>query len=450
MRKYFLLLGFFLSVSSILCAQENLLDFHKNWPQFRGPASNQLPDGNQLPLEWNNNKNVLWKHEIPGSGWSSPVIWGNKVFITTAVSDNPIVEQRTKPEKSSKTEDDDRRNANFSLELHCLDLNSGNLIWKSVARKGLPAYLTHRDNTYASETPVTDGKHIYVYYGMTGLYCFDFEGSLVWEKNLGTYKLQSGWGASTSPLIHNDLLFMQIDSEEKSFLAAFDTDTGEERWRVSRDEKSSWSTPIIWKNRARTELVTSSRKMRSYDPESGKLLWELDMGGGRNISSPAADADFLYAGNEERQGGNILFAVRPGASGDITPKEGESSSSGVVWSHPDAGLAMASPVLYKGNVYLFDRRNGFAYCYDAATGKPYYQRQRTPDAKAFWATPWAYDGKLFCTDEGGTTYVFKAGNEHELLYQNPISDKIWASAAFAEKSIVFRGVNFVYCIRSRD
>ncbi|MFC1650994.1 PQQ-binding-like beta-propeller repeat protein [Candidatus Latescibacterota bacterium] len=450
MRKILLLSGIILTLSNILFAQGTLPDFQENWPQFRGPNSNQLPGNYQIPVKWNTNKNVRWKYEIPGSGWSSPIIWENKIFISTAVSDNPSIEQRNLADKELPNESEYRTKAVYSYELHCLDLNSGKLLWKSVAHKGLPGIPTNRDNTYASETPVTDGKHIYVYFGMTGIYCFDFEGNLVWEKNLGAYLSQSNWGTSTSPLLYNNHLYLQIDNEENSFLVALDPNTGNELWRTSRDETSSWSTPIIWKNKIRTELVTSARTMRSYNPESGKIIWELNLGGGRNISSPVANDEFLYAGNEDRQGGNILFAVKAGASGDITPKEGESTSRGVAWSQPDAGLAMASPVLYNGNVYLFDRRNGFAYCYDATSGKPYYQRTRTPGAKSFWATPWVYDDKLFCIDESGTTYVFEAGNEYKLLYENSISDKFMTSAAFADGTIILRGVKYVYCIRNRD
>ncbi|MFC1490237.1 PQQ-binding-like beta-propeller repeat protein [Candidatus Latescibacterota bacterium] len=449
MRKISFMVLFIMTLANSVFAQGNNSDFNENWPQFRGPASNQLPGNYNLPVEWNTNKNILWKHEIPGSGWSSPIIWEDKIFISTAVSDNPSVEQRNLTSKESPDEDENRISAVYSYELHCLDLNSGRLLWKSVAHKGLPSTPTNRDNTYASETPVSDGKHIYVYYGMTGLYCFDFEGNLVWEKNLGAYKMRSNWGTSTSPLLYNNILYMQIDNDENSFLAALDADTGEEHWRIPRDKVSSWSTPIIWKNKIRTELVTIAGPMRSYDPETGKVLWELEMGGGRSSCSPVSNDEFLYAGNEDWQGGNILFAVKAGASGDITPREGESSSDGVAWSQPDAGLTMPSPLLYKGNIYLVNRRNGFVSCYDAVTGKPHYQRTRTPEAKAFWATPWAYEDKLFSTDEAGTTYVFQTGNEYKLLYENPLEDKIMASAAFSEGTIILRGVKYVYCIRNQ-
>ena len=243
---------------------------------------------------------------------------------------------------------------------------------------------------------------------------------------------------------------MQFDNEENSQVLALDKNTGNEIWRTMRDEISTWSTPYIWKSKERTELVTGGKKTRSYNPDNGDLLWELDMRGGRDITSPVGSEEMIYLVNEERRdGGGTLFAVKAGASGDITPKEGESTSDGVVWSMPDAGISMPSPVLYNGYIYLANRRNGFMARYDAATGTPSYQQVRTPGATAFWSTPWVYDDKLFCVDESGTTYVLGTGDEFEVLYQNPIADKIWTSAAFSEGTIVLRGVKNVYCIRKR-
>lgn len=277
-----------------------------DWPQFRGANFNNLPNEKRLSTQWDETTNILWKVNMPGLGWSSPIIWDNKVFISTAVLDKSSVPSKKETPPSSSSGRRNRGNPNpadgtYTLELYCLDLNTGKTIWKRVAYNGKPTYATHRDNTYASETPVTDGQNVYVYFGNMGLYCFDFDGTLVWKKDLGVYKMQSRWGTSSSPLLYKDTIFMQLDNEENSFLTALDKKTGKEKWRVLRDEKSNWGTPIIWKNKRRTELVTPGKVVRSYDLESHKVLWELAVGGGRNICSPTGDNDRLYIGNEERR-----------------------------------------------------------------------------------------------------------------------------------------------------
>jgi outer membrane protein assembly factor BamB len=415
-----------------------------NWPQFRGPKSNQLTTEEKLPLEWNDEKNLLWKVELPGRGWSCPIVWGNKVFITNAVLEDPSI--LPPAEAGRRLENPD--SAVYNFEVICLDIDSGKEIWKKTAYKGLPKYKTHRDNNYAPETMVTDGQHVFAYFGMTGVYCFDMEGKLVWEKDLGTYPMQSNWGTSTSPMLYNGVLYMQIDNEEKSFLAALDSKTGTEKWRVDRDEKSNWGTPVIWKNSIRTELVLQGLKTRSYNPENGQLLWEIDMGGGRNITSPTADADMIFVGNEKRSnGGGTLFGIKAGASGDISLKEGESANKYVAWSIPESGIAMASPLVYKGLLYMVDRNRGQIVCIEAATGKAVYPGTKIPGAKAFWASPWAFDGKIYCLEEKGTTHVIQAGREFKELGQNKLNDTFWASTAIAKGSYIFRGEKGIYCVR---
>ena len=448
MRYTVIIVGMALFAVPVIFAQDHLSEYENNWPQFRGSMYNQLPPFDTLPVEWSVDKNLQWQYNVPGRGWSSPVIWGNRVFISTAVTDEPNQTSGTiGPQGGSNKSRTKKPTFSVSYELHCLDLNTGHLLWKRVAHKGLPHFVTHPGNTYASETPVTDGQRVYVYYGALGLYCYDIEGNFIWKKELGKYVMDEGWGTSTSPLLHGNLVYMQIDSEDMAFLVALDSATGNERWRVIRNEKTNLSTPIIWKNTVRTELVTGGQITRAYEPESGALLWELALGGGRSVNSPVANERYLYLGNEERKGGGILFSVKAGATGDITPQEGAASSDWVAWSLPKAGLSIASPVLYNDFIYLVDRRGSFINCIDAVSGQPYYQRKRVPQAKAFFATPWVYDDKLFCVDDAGTTHVIPVGPELKVLYRNSISEKIWSSAAFAEGTIVLRGVNNVYCIR---
>ena len=253
-----------------------------NWPNFRGPDTNQLTSEKTLPLEWSNDLNLNWKYDLVGRGWSSPIVWGNKVFFTNAVLEDPSI---LPPAREGRRQDNPF-DAVYNFEVICLDLDSGEEIWKNIAYNGKPRYKTHRDNTYAPESMVTDGKNVYAYFGMHGIFCYDMKGNLVWEKDLGNYPMQSNWGTSSSPLLYKKVLYMQIDNEDNSFLAALDSKTGDEIWRIDRDEKSNWGTPVIWENSVRKELVVQGKKARSYNPENGELLWELDLGGGRNIASP--------------------------------------------------------------------------------------------------------------------------------------------------------------------
>jgi len=384
--------------------------------------------------------------ELEGRGWSSPIIWEDKVFYTTAVIDKSSVPDSLIADSRGK--ELNPKEAVYSWQVHCLDLNTGKEIWQKVAYEGNPGIPTHPDNTYASETPVTDGERLYVYFGMNGLYCFDLEGTLLWKKDMGAYLSTSNWGTSTSPLVYNDVLYMQIDSDSISYLAALDSRTGKQIWRVERDEPTNWSTPIIWKNKLRTELVTSGQKARSYDPASGKLLWELHLGGGRNITSPVPDEEMILLGNEERRdGGGILYAVKAGAEGDISLNEDETSNSSVIWSRKKSAIAMASPLLHDGLVYVVERRRGQIFCYEAATGETVYEGIQVPEAGPFWASPWASKDRIYCLDEEGKTYVIQPGREFKVLSVNKLDDKIWPSVAVSNDSYIFRGVSHIWCVR---
>jgi outer membrane protein assembly factor BamB len=420
----------------------------ENWPQFRGPGSLGISAEKQLPIEWGSSKNVRWRIEIPGAGWSSPVVWEDKVFITTATT-----EKQAKPRAFS----DSYGGANvgkpadsvYRWEVYCLDRPTGKVLWKQTTAEGKPAIPCHPSNSYASETPVTDGQRVYAYFGMTGLFCYDLTGRLLWSKNLGTYKMMMGWGTGSSPALEGDRLFVQCDNEEKSFLVALDKKSGKELWRADRDEKSSWGTPFVWRNKVRTELVSGGgKKVRSYDPATGKLLWELGGMSGMCTTTPVADDERLYTGTSGPPGSNSpLVAVTAGASGDITLKEGEVSNAGVVWSQSRAGPFLPSPLLYGGYLYVLEARLNMLSCYDAKTGESAYTKERLHQAKGFTASPWAYDGRIFCLDQDGRTFVLKAGPKFELLATNKLDDTFAASPAIAGGDLLLRGATHLYCIK---
>jgi len=423
-----------------------------NWPQYRGPDNNMIVEGD-LPTEWGMDKNVAWVADVDGDSWSSPVIWGNKIFIAAAVPEKvhtPPEREEGEPRPDPPQEDTHYQEEVYRWELSCLDLATGEEIWKQVAHKGNPRIKKHRLHNYAGESPVTDGKRLYMYFGMRGVYCYNLEGELIWEKDLGAFETLRNWGTGSSPVVYNNFLFVQVDNEEQSFLVALDAKTGEEVWRVDREEGTNYSTPLIWKNSARTELVVGGKKARAYDPASGDLIWELAMAGHYNIPSAVPTRDFLYFGNSGRRDTpSTFFCVKAGAEGDITPAEGEATSSGVVWSNLDAPLGNPSPLLHKGLLYLLSSRGGDLACLDAATGELIYQ-EKVPKVGVTWATPWAHENKIFFYDDKGVTQVVKAGREFEVLHQNSLEGQFWASVAVKDNCYLIKAVDKLYCLKNLE
>jgi outer membrane protein assembly factor BamB len=439
-----------------------------DWPQFRGPAGSGVTDESQVPAEWAKDKNVRWKVAIPGVAWSSPVVWGERVFVTTAITDN---QKKPRPfdyggfAKKDFNFKDGRfpkgdfkgfpkggfgsqkpPDAVYHWKVLCLDRDTGKVLWEKTARQGKPTIPTQASNTYASETPITDGERLYAYFGMHGIFCYDLNGHELWSKDLGSYPMQFGFGTGSSPALADGKVFIQCDNEQKSFLAALDAKTGNELWRVDRPGRSSWSTPFIWKTKERTEVVCcGQQKVMSYDLQ-GKALWEMGKIGGSFNASPAANAERIYFGNSGPMTGGQLFAVKAGALGDITLKDGEKSNAGVAWMRSNAGPGTASPLVYEGYVYVPER--GALSCYHAKTGEPAYQKERLQGARGFTASPWAAGGKVYLLDEDGTTFVIKAGKEFELLATNKLGGEMfWATPAVSGGMLFVRGVDHLYCIK---
>lgn len=417
-----------------------------NWPQFRGSNFNNITDEKKLPLEWDNENNLNWIYDLEGRGWSSPIISGNQIFFTNAVLQDPSI----LPASRAGSRPENPTDVPYNFEVICLDIDTGKEIWKKIAYAGLPKYKTNQDNNYAPETMVTDGKRVYAYFGMTGVYCYDMKGNLIWEKDLGNYPMQSNWGTATSPVLYKDVLYMQIDNEEKSFLAALDSKTGIEKWRVDRDEKSNWGTSIIWKNSIRTELVVPGLKTRSYNPENGELIWEFETDGGRSSSSPTADSDIIVVGNEKRREGGTLYGIKAGAIDNISLKEGETSNDFVAWSVPESGIAMATPVIFDGLVYVVNRNRGEIFCCELENGNVVYARTKITDAATFWASPWINNKIIYCLDEKGITHIIQTGKEFKELGKNKLNDNFFASPAITKNSYVFRGEKGIYCIRQNS
>ncbi len=418
-----------------------------NSPQFRGPRSDGVATGTNLPVAWSATSNVMWSCPIPGKGWSSPIVWGDRVFVTSAAGPGSV---EAPPDKLASMADHVRGVASTNEHqflLHCVDWETGSQLWSRCAHTGVPPGLIHPKNTYASETPVTDGERVYAYFGNVGLFCYDLDGRELWSRKWGSFKMGWNWGTSASPVLHGDLLLVLNDNHEQSFLAALDKRTGKDVWRVERDEKSNWTTPFIWQNDQRTEIVTSgSGKVRSYDL-SGKPLWELRGMSGVTVPTPFAVDGLLYlASGCGHSSQRPVYAIRPGASGDISLQEGASNNTHIAWCQHQAAPYVTTPLVYDGILYvLLDQ--GFLAAYDARTGTPVYGKQRFTSGKgAFTASPWAYDGKIFCLTEAGETYVVEAGPEFRVLNVNRLEEAALATPAVARDSLILRTLTKLYRI----
>ena len=412
--------------------------FGKSWPQFRGEGSRGIVSDNpRLPDSWSATENILWKTDIPGKAWSSPVVWDDKIFLNTSVSatgqgippggfyDGRVVNAIEQVE--------------YRWVVYSVDLKSGKTNWTKEVHKGIPKVPRHRKNSYASETNVTDGERIYAHVGDLGTYCLDMSGKLLWTREWPPVETRYGYGAASSPALHEGRLYIVNDNEDQSYILALDKMTGKEIWRTNRIEGTAWATPFVWENEQRTEIITAGRqKVSSYDLD-GTLLWELKGMSPLSIPTPFSEDGLLYVasgyvGSEVRP----VYAIRPGASGDITLDSGKTSNHYVAWSLPQGGPYHPSPVLYDGLFYvLYDR--GFITCHDAKTGEEVYGKRRIEvGSGGFTSSPWAYNGRVFCLSENGDTYVIQAGPDFKVVGKNSLGEMCMATPAIADSSLILR------------
>jgi outer membrane protein assembly factor BamB len=417
-----------------------------NWPQFRGPgALNVVPDDPNLPETWSTTENVAWSTSIPGMAWASPIVWGNKVFLTSVIN-----EGETEPPKKGLYFGGNRLEppkTDHKWMVYAVDINNGKILWEKEAHKGVPEFPRHLKNSYGSETPATDGERVYAYFGNVGLFVYDLDGNPVWEKRWPVVKTRYGWGTAASPVVHKGRVYIVNDNDSESFVTALDAKTGKEIWTSKREEHSNWATPYIWENELRTELITpGTDKVRSYDLD-GNLLWEFTGMSSITIAVPFSKFGLLYissgyVGDKHRP----VYAIKPGAKGDISLKEGEVCNDHIVWYAPDTAPYNPTPVIYGDQYYvLLDR--GFFASYDAKTGKEVYGKQRIdPAAAAFTASPWAYNGKIFCLSEDGDTFVIKAGEDYEVIGKNSLEELCMSTPAIAQGKLLIRTGSKLYCI----
>ncbi len=423
----------------------------QNWPQFRGAGATGVADGKPAPVKWDATKStgVAWKTPIPGLGHSSPVVWGNTVYVTTAVTSAAKDETRYGLYGDVEPVKDDPKH---TWKLYALDKRTGKILWERVAYEGLPKVKRHPKSTHADSTPATDGKTVVALFGSHGLYAYDTRGKLLWKQDLGV--LDSGWfydpdyqwEYGSSPVIYKNLVIVQADIQKGSFIAAYDLKTGKQVWKTLREgELPGWGTPTVYEGKTRAELVTTGAKyVRGYDPLTGKELWRLGPMSEITTPTPFAAHDLIYvaSGYAPIQ---PIYAIRPGASGDITLKDGKESSEAIAWSKARGGPYMPTPIVY-GDLFYTLSNQGVVTAYNAKTGERVYQQRLDNRGGAFTASPVASDGKIYLSSEDGEVFVVRAGPKHELLSVNPVGEVIMATPAISDGLLIVRGINHVFAV----
>lgn len=443
-------LTFFLVFLSLWCVPARA----QNWPQFRGPGASGVVEGQASAQTWNAAKaeNLAWKTKVPGLAHSSPVVWGDTVFVSTAVTSGAKDETRYGLYGDVAPVKDDPKH---TWKVYALDKRTGKILWERVASEGLPKVKRHPKSTHADSTPVTDGKYLVVLFGSEGLYAYDFKGKLLWKQDLGVldagwfYDPDYQWEYGSSPIIYKNLVIVQADIQKNSFVAAYDLKTGKLVWKTPREEIPSWGTPTVYEGKTRAELITNGTKaIRGYDPLTGKELWRLAPNSEIATPTPFVAHDLIYVTSGYRPI-QPIYAIRPGASGDITLKDGKDSSEFIAWSKPRGGPYMPTPIVY-GDFFYTLSNQGVLTSYNAKTGERIYQERLGGRGGAFTSSPVASDGKLYLSSEDGEIFVVKAGAKYELLATNPVGEVMMATPAISDGMLIVRGINHVFAFGSSN
>lgn len=420
----------------------------QNWPQFRGPGATGVVEGRSSAVTWDAAKsvNTRWKTAIPGLAHSSPVIWGDKVFVTTSVHSAPKDETRYGAYGDVAPVKGDLKH---TWKVYALDKLTGKILWERIASEGVPKVMRHPKSTHADSTPVTDGRYLVALFGSEGLFAYNLKGKLLWKQDLGI--LDSGWfydpdyqwEHGSSPIIYKDLVIVQADVQKNSFIAAYSLKNGKLVWKTQRDEISSWGTPTVYEGKTRPELVTNgSKAIRGYDPATGKELWRLTPNSEVTTPTPFAAHDLIFVTSGYRII-QPIYAIRPGANGDITLKDDKASSDSIAWSKKRGGPYMPTPLVY-GDLLYACSNSGVLTAYKAVTGEQVYQERLGGKGGAFTASPVASDGKVYLSSEDGEVFVVKAGPKHELLATNAVGEVMMATPAISDGLVIVRGIHHLF------
>ncbi|MEE8525705.1 MAG: PQQ-binding-like beta-propeller repeat protein [Thermoanaerobaculia bacterium] len=418
------------------------------WPSFRGPNATGIADGQGAVAEWDveSSTNVRWKTEIPGLGLSSPIVWDDRVFVTTAVSASGDTSIRTGRYGDVDMVDDA---SVHSWQVLCLDKHSGEILWQRTAGEAVPATRRHQKSSQANSTPATDGTRVVAVFPTVGVFCYDFDGNLLWHQDLGAldagwfYDASYQWGFASSPIFYRDLVILQVDVQEGAYITAFDADTGTTVWKTERDEIPTWATPALYLDGARDELIVNGTTIRGYDPANGQELWRLSPNSEVIIATPVVGDELVYvsAGYPPVR---TIYAIRPGGSGDISLDGGATENGSIAWSYDRGGAYMPTPILYRGLFYIGHHAGRLAV-YDAETGEPVY-RARFSQGGTFTGSPVAADGKLYFSTEDGDVYVVKAGPVYEELAINAMDEVLMTTPAISDGAIFLRTAGHLYAI----
>ena len=449
----------------------------QNWHQFRGPQGTGVAPLGNPPTEWSETKNIKWKVAIPGSGSASPIVWGDRIFILTAIRTDRTAEPAERTTSAARPtfqtvayspapapllaqRDADRRGPgegrrrggrggnpfgiNSPTNYHqfvvmCLDRQSGETLWQDVATEAIPHEGHHGSSSFATGSPVTDGENLYASFGSRGVYSYSIDGNRRWQRDLGQMRTSNSFGEGSSPALHGDTLVLNWDHEGDSFIIALDADTGETKWKKDRDEGTTWGTPLIVEGAGRTQVITTgSNRIRSYDLANGELLWECGGLGSNPIATPIVSEGIVVCMSGHRDPAGV--AIPLDAQGDVTGTEE------VAWELENTPY-IASPVLYDGLLYFTKGRNAILSCVEAKTGQDVFSQKRLPDMETLYSSPVAADGRMNISSREGNTVVVKHGREFEVLATNPLDEQTSdATPAIVGNELILRGENHLYCI----
>lgn len=431
---------------AVFCVEVAYGSDSNSWQQFRGNHGNGTIASNELPTTWSATENLLWAQELVGRGWSSPVIADGKIWVTSA---SHAEQKRPKNfQEGARSMGSFRQEAakvkDVAFHVYCLSLESGNLLWKSTPYTGKPAFGIHPSNTYATESPVTDGRHVYAYFAAAGLLsCLDLNGNKVWEHSTGRFSFGNGFGSGSGLAIHQGKLYLQCDNDESSYVSAIDAQSGAVLWKKDRSSRTSWSTPLIWSHiEAPVLVVAGSDQITGYNPDSGDIQWKLTGFGGSFSGSPAWDDLQLYFGNSGPRSTGPLMAIDFQAKGEGVYTRNQ-SDAWVAWSTSGAGPGLASPVAYEG--YLYVLNGSVLKCYESKTGQRVYE-ERLPRAGRFAASLVMAGDHLYALDENGKTFVIQAGPEFEIKATNELQDLFWSTPSMTARHLLLRGADRLYCL----
>ncbi len=451
MKKSSLLITFIAIIVSS-CCQDSNINPDRQWSGYRGHYAAGVLNNANLPDAWNaeNGTNILWKIDVPGLALSSPVIWGDKLFITTAISKQDTSGLRTFLSGDVQPVED---KSEHEWKVYCINKNTGKIIWEDSPVTGIPKVKRHPMSTHANTTMATDGEHAVVFFGSEGLFCYDMEGELLWDKNFGLLKSvffvaeSAEWEFASSPIIHNGVVIVQADVFENSFIAALDVNSGKELWRAERDEYPGWATPNIYNSNGKDMVVVNGFKHRgAYDFHTGEEIWRMSGGGDIPIPTPVIGSNLVYFNSAHGRSSPVI-AVKTDAIGDITLGEGETENEGIQWSYPKGGSYMHTMLLYKGYLYNI-RFNGQVQCLNAETGEEMY-KEKIGKADFFLSSPVASDDKVYITSVAGVVYAVEAGPVFRIINESPLGDVCMTTPAITDNIIFFRTEKHLIAISNK-